>query len=326
MLSLMAWTYGRGVALRNYLYDKGILDVHDLGVRTISVGNITLGGTGKTPLVAYIASELANRGEKVCILTRGYRREDESKRVLVSDGEKVLADFATAGDEPVELATKLLGKAIVIADADRVGAAEWARRKFGVTAFVLDDGFQHRKVKRDLDFVCIDATDPFGGGKLMPAGSLREPVGNLARADMVVITRVEQAANILDLGSQLSDVAPDAAVIECQTKLVQLEPLGNKDRPSDPQDLFAFCGLGNPDNFFNFLRHIGLNVLGTRAFPDHHRYTRADVDALEASAHLAGAGALVTTAKDAVKFDARQFSLPCFVAEIAVELSEPLDL
>src|SRR5438045_3836903 len=111
MLSLLAWTYGRVIALRNYLYDKGIFDVHDLSARTISVGNITVGGTGKTPLVAYIARELADRGKKVCILTRGYGREDENTRVLVSDAVSVLVDAATGGDEPVELATKLLGKA-----------------------------------------------------------------------------------------------------------------------------------------------------------------------------------------------------------------------
>ena len=323
MLSLLSWIYSRGIALRNYLYDKGIFDVHDLGVRTISVGNITVGGTGKTPLVAHVAIKMAAEGEKVCILTRGYGREDENKRVLVSDGESVLVDAATGGDEPVELATKLLGKAIVIADADRVGAAEWARRKFGITAFVLDDGFQHRKVKRDVDIVCIDATDPFGGDKMLPAGRLREPVQNLARADVVVITRVEQATDISDLRSQISDRAPDAVVIECRTHLLGLEPLGDKQQPSNAKILFAFCALGNPDNFFGLLRQSGVNVTDVRRFRDHHQYTKADIDELEGAAREAGANALVTTAKDAVKLADEQFSFPCYIAEIEIELDHP---
>src|SRR3569832_2355237 len=156
MLTVLAWIYGRGLALRNYLYDKGVFEVHDLGARVICVGNITVGGTGKTPLVEYIGHRLAEQGEKVCVLTRGYGREDEGKRVLVSDGESVLVDAAIGGDEQVDLAHELLGHGVVVAGADRVGAAEWARRKFGVTAFVQDDGFQHRKVKRDLDIVCVD--------------------------------------------------------------------------------------------------------------------------------------------------------------------------
>ena len=337
MLSLIAWLYGLGVAIRNYLYDKGIFEVHDLGARAISIGNITAGGTGKTPLVAYVARELAAKGEKVCILTRGYGREDENKRVLVSDGETVLADASIGGDEPVELATKLLGKAIVIADADRVGAAEWAKRKFGVTAFVLDDGFQHRMVRRDVDVVCIDATDPFGRRKLLPAGRLRESAENLSRADVVVITRVEQAEDISDLISQISEIAPDSTVIECRTRLagarlLTAETQRRRDKktklelsgPSLPTEhLFAFCGLGNPESFFALLRQSRMDVAESRAFRDHHQYAQRDVDDLERSAREAGTEALITTAKDAVKLADLRFSLPCYVAEIEVEMDDP---
>ena len=185
MLSLLAAIYGKITDLRNRLYDRGVLDTFDLGAATCSIGNVTTGGTGKTPMVAYVAELLASRGETVCILTRGYGRMDPRERVLVSDGKDILADAATAGDEPIELARKLLGKAIIIADADRVSAAEWAKRKFGVTAFILDDAFQHRRAVRDVDIVCVDATNPFGGGKMLPAGRLRESVNGLDRADII---------------------------------------------------------------------------------------------------------------------------------------------
>ena len=140
MLTPFSWLYGKIADTRNALYDRGVFVSHSLGARTISVGNITAGGTGKTPLVAHVAKILAERGENVCILTRGYGRENPSERVLVSDGLNILADAKQGGDEPVELAVKLLGKAVVVADANRASAANWAKDKFGITAFVLDDG------------------------------------------------------------------------------------------------------------------------------------------------------------------------------------------
>jgi tetraacyldisaccharide-1-P 4'-kinase len=198
-LAPLGWLYGRIMQLRNALYDRGTLPSYDTGAKTISVGNITTGGTGKTPLVAYIANLLAENGENVCVLTRGYSRRNEGERVLVSDGEKVLADPEMGGDEPVELAKKLLGKAVVIADADRVSAASWAKANFGITVFVLDDAFQHRRAKRHLDVVCIDATNPFGGGRILPLGSLRERLSSIARADAIVITRSD-ALNLRMMG------------------------------------------------------------------------------------------------------------------------------
>ncbi len=207
------------------------------GARTISIGNITTGGTGKTPLVAYIANLLAERGEKVCILTRGYGRKTPSKRVLVSDGLRMLATPEESGDEPFELAQNLFGKAIVIADADRVAAAEWAKRKFGITVFVLDDGFQHRRAVRDVDIVCIDATNPFGGGRMLPAGRLREPLINLRRADAIVITRANLVDDISDLKSEISNFNSDAPVfssITTITDIVDLPLVSESDkRPTD---------------------------------------------------------------------------------------------
>lgn len=358
MLSMLAFAYGKIVDLRNKLYDKGIFEVHDLGARSISIGNITTGGTGKTPLVAYVAGILAARGEKVCVLTRGYGRRDESKRVLVSDGSRILADVADTGDEPYELAQELLGKAIVIADADRVSAGEWARRKFGVTVFVLDDAFQHRKVKRDVDIVCVDATNPFGSRKMLPSGRLREPTINLARADIVVITRADLATaeKISDLKSEISNLNRSAAIFTCKNEIVRVTPLAEfhaemRRRPGERQSseriwqslsdtatrsdegeicISAFCALGNPDAFFvqllsefeaENMEDFDLSI--ARSFPDHHHYTQLDVDELEAQAKQCRISAFLTTAKDAAKLSNLKFQIPCYVAEIEVVPDDP---
>lgn len=330
MLSLLASIYGKIIGLRNLLYDRGVFETFDLGMRTISVGNITAGGTGKTPLVAYIADTLAERSEKVCILTRGYGRKNERQRVLVSDGKQILADPREAGDEPFELAQKLRGKAIVIADADRVGAAEWAKRRFGVTAFVLDDGFQHRKVKRDVEIVCIDANDPFGGDKMLPVGRLREPLENLTRADVIVIMRPESDMQYHVLRSDIRQLASNAAVFEAKRSIKALVPL---EHLFEPQQLptqqpfthrsFAFCGLGNPQIFYTTLKHADIDLPGMRAFGDHHIYSQRDITEVEKEATVAGAECLLTTVKDAVKLKDLKFQLPCHVVEIDLKFDNP---
>lgn len=312
---MFAWLYGKIGDFRNSLYEKGVLKSFSLGAAAISVGNITAGGTGKTPLVAFVAEILAGDGEKVCILTRGYGRANPSKRVLVSDGETILADVKTAGDEPFELAQRLLGKAFIVADANRVAAANWARQKFNVTAFVLDDAFQHRRAKRDLDIVCIDATNPFGR-------FLREPAENLKRAGAIVITRANLVKNISDLKSQISKYNLDCPIFTAENKisgLIKLEEFSAKTQRAATEEqrpkFLAFCALGNPGNFFEQLRCENFNVVSTQKFPDHHFYTRKDVENLEEKAKKSGAEILLTTAKDAVKLKDLRFTLPCFVAE-----------
>ncbi|MFN0278459.1 MAG: tetraacyldisaccharide 4'-kinase [Pyrinomonadaceae bacterium] len=343
----LSWIYSKIISARNQLYDRGVFEIFDLGARTISIGNITTGGTGKTPLVAYVASILAERGERVCILTRGYGRKDANKRVLVSDGAQILADPIVAGDEPFELAQKLLGKAMVIADADRVSAAEWAKRKFGITAFVLDDGFQHRKAKRDVDIVCVDATDSFGGGKTLPAGRLREPISNLARADIVVITRANLAGDISNLKFEISDLNNVAGFFVAKNEVVHIIPLkefhaktqrtqsekprgehasertGVTNIQASTRTAFVFCGIGNPQNFFDQLRQESLSFIATETFRDHHLYTQRDVDDLEILAREKGAEIFLTTAKDAVKLSDLKFEIPCYVVEIEMLIDDP---
>ncbi len=328
--------YGSIVELRNRLYDRRILRVHSLGTKTISIGNLTTGGTGKTPLVALTSRILAESGEKVCVLTRGYGREDPNSRVLVSDWDNVLADAAMGGDEPVELAQLLLGKAIVIADRDRVSAAKWASENFGISVFVLDDGFQHRRAHRDLDIVCIDATNPCGNGRLFPAGSLRESFKNLRRADSIIITRSDLVDAPADIVDRLRGRNPSATIFLARQpikKLVKLSEVtggalevaesGQEDVVScEAGSLFAFCGLGNPLSFKLQLDANGFFVRGLRSFPDHHRYTSPDIAMIERDAAAAGASGLVTTVKDAVKLSVSRFSMPVLVAIAEVEIED----
>jgi len=329
VLKLSAFLYGKMIELRNALYDKGVLDTHDLGARTISIGNITAGGTGKTPLVAYVANILAERGERVCILTRGYGREHPKQKVLVSDGANIYADVREAGDEAFELARSLHGKASVIADADRVSGAEWAKRTACSTAFVLDDGFQHRKVKRDVDIVCIDATNPFGGGKMLPVGRLREPLRCLLRADILVITRSDliEEDRLSKLRSDLGHLNPHASVFQASTTIDRVVRLAEFEAEMTSLHqvgrTLAFCGLGNPQSFFSRLTLDGIELVGEESFRDHHYYTQQDAEKLDRLAAELGAESLITTAKDAVKLSGLEFAIPCYVVEIELVLDNP---
>jgi len=228
-----SWLYGKITDIRNTLYGRGVFKSQSLGAPAVSIGNITVGGTGKTPLVAFVARVLAEQGAKVCILTRGYGRENPADRVLVSDGEKIFADARAAGDEPFELAKKLPGKAIVVADANRVEAAKWVIENFGATVFVLDDAFQHRRAKRDLDIVLLDATNPFGNSKTLPFGILREPLENLARADLIIITRANLAENIAGLKLEITKFNKNCPIFTAENKISKLVEL--KDFRSEQQ-------------------------------------------------------------------------------------------
>ncbi|MGI8669463.1 MAG: tetraacyldisaccharide 4'-kinase [Aridibacter sp.] len=320
MLTPLGWLYGKIINARNSFYENNRLKSFSLGVPTISIGNITVGGTGKTPLVAFVAEILSEKGEKVCIISRGYKRENENKRVLVSDGEKILADVREAGDEPFELANKLLGKVFVMADANRVEAGLWAKEKFGITAFVLDDAFQHLKVKRDLNIVTIDATNPFGNDKTLPAGILREPLENLNRADLIIITRANLSEEIQKLKLKIKNYNPNCPIITASNEASHLTELKDFNKILTTHHLpltthyLAFCALGNPENFFKQLRIENFKLIQTINFPDHHFYNQKDIENLEASAQNNNANAFIITAKDAVKLKDLDFSLPCYVA------------
>jgi tetraacyldisaccharide 4'-kinase len=309
--------YGAVTRTRLSLYRLGTFHSTMIASPVISVGNITTGGTGKTPLVEWVARTIAAEGKKVCILTRGYGRDNPERQVVVSDGTTVMASPSEAGDEPFLLATNLLGVAAVISNADRIEAANGAIKHLGTDCFVLDDGFQHLRLERDLNIVTIDATNPWGCGHLLPYGRLREPLSGLSRADCVVITRTDQANNLAALRDEVLRHAGDVPIFQSQMRI-------KNDAETIPSPVAAFCGVGNPRSFFRQIPH---EIVLEKTFPDHHRYSQAEIDSLIDAARRAGAQSLITTTKDAVKLKSIVFGdFPCHVLEIEPQIENAQEL
>ena len=319
--------YGAVTRTRIALYERGTFRTAKLPGPVISIGNITTGGTGKTPLVEWVARVLAGSGKRVCILTRGYGRRDPKQRVVVSDGETIFADPAEAGDEPFLLANNLLGVAAVISDANRVAAGQGAIKHLATDCFVLDDGFQHFQLARDLNIVTIDATNPWGGRQLLPFGRLREPLTGLKRADCIVLTRCEQVSDTQPIVKELVMLSGDRPVFHSRMQTSKITPIDNSGNEfSSTTAVAAFCGVGNPQSFFSQVLRNGLEPVLQMSFADHYIYSAADVEKIVASAKEAGASSLITTAKDAVKLRRFNFDIPCYCLEIEIEIEEKDEL
>jgi tetraacyldisaccharide 4'-kinase len=332
VLMPLSGLYGAAVKARLALYHAGIFRTEQVGAPVISVGNITAGGTGKTPLVEWIASYLARKGRRVCILTRGYGRETAHQRVVVSDGNSVLANVAHGGDEALLLAEKLAGRVAVIADADRVSAARWAVENMHSDVFILDDGFQNVGIARNLNIVTLDALNPWGGKRLLPAGLLREPRTGLKRADCIVVTRTAEANSLEKLRPEIHRFCGERPIVFSRMNFTGLRLMSAQNQEqhrniTDSDGLFAaFCGIGNPRSFFSQLRSSGHNLSYTRSFSDHHNYSQSDIDELQREATSREARALLTTAKDEVKLRALRFDLPCYVVDIEIQIDQEEEL
>ncbi|MEO7970096.1 MAG: tetraacyldisaccharide 4'-kinase [bacterium] len=320
--------YSLATRLRLAAYRRHLLSVSKLDAVVISVGNITTGGTGKTPLVEWISRVLANEGKRVCVLTRGYRRQNPNAQVVVSNGHKILAEVAAAGDEPLLLARNLLGFAAVVCNSNRSEAGRWAINNLQAEVFVLDDGFQHLQLARDLNIVTVDATNPWGGG-MLPVGQLREPLSSLARADCFVLTRTDEEPDQPAIIAELQKKVDSKPIFRSRMLTTGLRRLGGEtlDQVSSIQKpVAAFCGVGNPESFFNHLRREGFELTVARAFPDHYNYQQIDVDRIVAEANGKGAAGILTTAKDAVKLSSLHFAVPCYVLEIRISIEDEAQL
>jgi tetraacyldisaccharide 4'-kinase len=307
--------YRGAVAARITAYRRGWLVTHRLPVPVVSVGNLTLGGTGKTPTVIALVRDLVRRGHRPAVLTRGYGRDTSDPLVLV--GPEPGSGPAQAGDEPVEMAIRLPGVPVVV-DADRVrGGAEAMTR--GADIIVLDDGFQHLRLGRDLDLVLVDAGDPWGGGRLAPRGRLREPLAGLERADALLVTKVAADPEpVLDevkrVAARWSGGAPVLAARLVPTRVRRpggVSPAG----VLTGRRVVAIAGVGRPEGFADLLRDAGAEVAATRWFDDHHRFSLDEVRRVAAEAGQLGS-VVVTTAKDAVKMPA---DADVWVVEVAME-------
>lgn len=307
--------------LRFYLYDRRILRDAPLGCLVVVVGNLTVGGTGKTPIVEKFARSLAERGRRVAILSRGYKSKSDSffgklsrwfthgespKPRVVSDGKTIFLDSSVAGDEPYMLARNLPG-VIVIVDKNRVRAGHYAITEFGADTLILDDGFQYLPLKGQLQLLLVDKTNPFGNRRLLPRGILREPVSHLKRASYIFLTK-SNGEKDYELEQTIRTYNKTAEIIECTHKLrclvnfktlekVPLERLKGK-------KVACFSAIAAPESFERFLRELGAKLVLRKRFLDHHRFSESELDSVFETAAAKGAEMVVTTEKDSVRIEA----------------------
>lgn len=295
--------YELGVRTRIALYHSGYLHPVRLRAPVISVGNLSVGGTGKTPFVSFTARFLQAEGHQVAVLSRGYRRKSRG-RIEVSNEKTILSSASDAGDEPMMLAMSCPGVRVIV-DKDRAAAGKWIETNADISAFVLDDAYQHLALARDLNLVLIDATDPLANGRLLPLGRLREPITSLRRADAVIVTRAEEPFDQNAVKELVTRYCrPETPVFYAYHDLVNLRRLdqtGNvKPSSLSHRPVATLSGIARPDRFTADLQHLGMQVVLKREFRDHHRYRDEEIKEALESAHAVGAEAVLTTEKDAM--------------------------
>ena len=315
LLGVAAGGYSIAVRARNFLYSAGWLKAHRADAAVISIGNITAGGTGKTPLVIWLCKQIISDSKfqipnsQCAILTRGYKSRAQETE-----------DYR---DEPAIL-IESCPEVKVIVNPDRVAGAAEAVSKFGANTLIMDDGFQHRRLVRDLDIVTIDATRPFGYGKMLPAGLLREPVASLKRVDAIVITRCDQITEteLSQIEKKLGAINPNMIIARSIHAPVCLKSMDNKEISLEQlkdKKIFAFCGIGNPDAFLNTIKTIGSEVVGSKVYNDHHHYTNDCLADIYEQAGGLKADLILTTQKDWTKIISDFESLLPF-AYIGIEI------
>jgi len=325
-LTPLAGLYAAGARLRRTAYQQGWLKSRRLSSPVVSVGNLTMGGSGKTPLVAEVAEVLLANGRKPAILTRGYRREPGADLIALEPAPHRNPDPRTTGDEPALLA-RMLPQVPMVICADRFRAGQLTETRFGADVHILDDGFQHLALARDVDLVAIDVTADVLRGAVLPAGRLREPLSALAQADVIVLTRTE-IRDPAETEKRVREINPKAPIFHCAMRLHSLvrEDSGRAAEPEDwpTRPVCAFCAVGNPTAFFSDLRRWGFNPVAEITFRDHHVYSREDVEHLNRAAGEKGAVAFVTTEKDVMNLPSGlEFGLPVLACTIRAEISEP---
>lgn len=339
LLFIISKVFQVAVKTRRFLYNFRILRDSTLGVQVIAIGNLTVGGTGKTPVVEKFARELRDQGRNVAILSRGYRskpapihtrllnkmllRDDTTPPRVVSDGKSLLLDSEMAGDEPFMLASNLKD-VVVLVDKDRVKSGRYAIEKFGCDTLLLDDGFQYWKLRgRRQDIVLIDRQQPFGNERLLPRGTLREPPSHLARASAVFITKSD--GNTEDLRRRIAQLNPTAGIIECIHHPLYLEDVFTGKRVDietlKGQKVASLSGIAQPESFEHSLVQLGAKLVYVKRFADHHRFTQQEILNVINRSKKRQAHTIITTQKDAVRFpklDRRD--LPIYFMRVEIKI------
>jgi tetraacyldisaccharide 4'-kinase len=329
----VSFIFAAVVSIRDAFYRWGILRRFPLGVQVISIGNVTAGGTGKTPVTEIFARTLAAEGRRVAILSRGYRRKEAplwqriftqviEPPLVVSDGKRLLLDSATGGDEPYMLASNLPGVAVVV-DRNRVKAGRYAIKRLGCDTLILDDGFQYKKLKHSIEVVLVDSTNPFGNGNMLPRGILREPARHIRRADVIFLTKCR--GDVHEVRDEIRRFNSHADIIECNHAPAVLKDVWSREEFPltwlQGKTTCTLSGIASPKGFENSLRHLGARVIWCERYADHHRYESSEIlYALNRTADM-GADALVTTEKDAVRFPRFETSpVKCLYLRIQIEI------
>ncbi len=292
------------------------------GCKVISIGNITLGGTGKTSLVEFIAKYLKAQGHKVSVISRGYKRES-------ADCRPQTVDHRTMGDEPYMLSQNLKDIPVVV-DSDRVRGINKAIKDYMADTVILDDSLQQWRLKKDLEIVTIDATDPFGNGQLLPRGILREPLSALKRADLFILTKVNLSPDTQSIKDFLVRVNPGAQIVEARHEPLSFYSL---DKPDTPIDLAQFkgkaaaifSGIGDPDSFASLIGSLGISAAVSFNFSDHYNYTQGDLDNISKQARAKNVEIIITTQKDAARLSSlelRAYSLQLLVLRIQMRIKD----
>lgn len=323
--------YAAVMALRAFCYRKEIFKRHRLSVPVISVGNLTLGGTGKTPLVMYIARFLMGLGKRPAVVSRGYGGKSGREVNVVSDGKKIFLDPSAAGDEPCLMAENLDGVP-VLTGIKRHIVGKYAGSKFQSDCIVLDDGFQHLAVRRDVDLALFSAHSLLGNGRVFPGGELRESPAALARADAFVITGMDEMTEeaVTRFKLYLRERFAGKPIFFGEYKLVSLLHSQQKQTYALDQakrlPVYGFCGLANPESFRHTLEKEGFKVAGFTVFEDHYAYSPEDIKILLAKARASKAKALITTEKDFVKLRTYSKKVPVLAVKIELLMDEKFDL
>lgn len=330
LLLAISFLYRGIVRLRLYLFRKHIMRRHQLGCPVISIGNLTVGGTGKTPVVEKLARDLTERGRRIAILSRGYksvrRRQPGKKQAIVrvvSEGGALLLDSKTAGDEPFMLAKNLRGVAVVV-EKNRVACGRHAVTELGSDLLILDDGLQYLKLHRRFDLVLIDREAPFGNEHLLPRGTLREPPENLRRATHILITKCD-GSDISALLERIRKYNRTAPILECRHRPVELQDFATGDiiplEKLQGLRAGALSAIASPESFEAGLQRLGVELELTQSFADHHRYSRREMERFLKRCERRGVSCILTTEKDAVRMPRLfQQSIPIYYLRIEIEI------
>lgn len=319
ILNIFSIIFSQIIKIRYFLYNNRLLKNSPLGCLVIVVGNITVGGTGKTPVVEKLAKTLQKNGRKVGIISRGYKSKNESipKKIIrfitngaitppriVSDGKNVLLGSKLAGDEPYMLANNLPG-VVVICDKNRVKAGYFAIKDFGCDTLVLDDGYQYLKLNGSLNICLVDSTNPFGNEHLLPRGILREPLYRLSKADYILITKTKNIQQCEELHQTIRHHNSLAKIIYCKHTPKYLVDIKNSEQKKldfiKDKKVAVFSGIAYPESFEGTIKEQGAEIIYTKRFLDHHRFSKGEIKTVFMEAFASGAEIILTTEKDAVR-------------------------